>query len=118
MVKLRPEEEFFNAGLVRKRLGLKLDTLTEDLARHMRLGFVGGFVVISVEEDGPADLGGIKTGHVIQAIENQSPSTMVELARVVHGLKRGDRARLTVVIEKRSGNFIQRRQAVTEVTAR
>lgn len=118
MVKLRPEEEFFNAGLVRKRLGLKLDTLTEDLARHMRLGFVGGFVVISVEEDGPADLGGIKTGHVIQVIENQSPSTMVELARVVHGLKRGDRARLTVVIEKRSGNFIQRRQAVTEVTAR
>ena len=43
---------------------------------------------------------------------------MVELARILHGLQRGDLARLTVVIEKRSGNFIQRRQAVAEVAAR
>ena len=73
---------------------------------------------MSVEEDGPADLVGIKTGYVIQAVESQSPRTMVELARIVYGLRGGDRARLTVVIEKRSGNFIQRRQAVAEVKAR
>ncbi len=118
LLQLRPEEDFFNATLVRKRLGLTVDTLTEDLARRLRLGFAGGFVVMSVEEDGPADLAGLKTGYVIQAIENQSPRTMVELARIVHGLRRGDRARLTVVIEKRSGNFIQRRQAVAEVMVR
>ena len=118
LLQLRPEEDFFNATLVRKRLGLTVDTLTEGLARRLRLGFAGGFVVMSVEEDGPADLAGLKTEYVIQAIENQSPRTMVELARIVHGLRRGDRARLTVVIEKRSGNFIQRRQTVAEVMAR
>jgi len=118
LVQLKPEEDFFNAALVRKRLGMTVDTLTEDLARRLRLGFAGGFVVMSVEEDGPADLVGIKTGYVIQAVESQSPRTMVELARIVYGLRGGDRARLTVVIEKRSGNFIQRRQAVAEVKAR
>jgi serine protease Do len=97
---------------------MTVDTLTEDLARRLRLGFAGGFVVMSVEEDGPAGLAGLKTGYVIQAIENQSPRTMVELARIVYGLRGGDRARLTVMIEKRSGNFIQRRQAVAEVMAR
>jgi S1-C subfamily serine protease len=118
LLQLRPEEDFFNATLVRKRLGLTVDTLTEGLARRLRLGFAGGFVVMSVEEDGPADLAGLKTGYVIQSIENQSPRTMVELARIVYGLRGGDRARLTVMIEKRSGNFIQRRQAVAEVMAR
>ena len=118
LVQLKPEEDFFNAALVHKRFGMTVDTLTEDLARRLRLGFASGFVVMSVEEDGPADLAGIKTGHVIQAIESQSPRTMVELARIVYGLRGGDRVRLTVVIEKRSGNFIQRRQAVAEVTAR
>ncbi|MDP7010410.1 MAG: PDZ domain-containing protein, partial [Verrucomicrobiota bacterium] len=118
LVQLKPEEDFFNAALVHKRFGMTVDTLTEDLARRLRLGFASGFVVMSVEEDGPADLAGIKTGHVIQAIESQSPRTMVELARIVYGLRGGDRVRLTVVIEKRSGNFIQRRQAVAEVKAR
>jgi S1-C subfamily serine protease len=118
LMNLKPEKDFFNAILVRKCLGMTVDTLTEDLARRLRLGFAGGFVVMSVEEDGPADLAGLQKGYVIQSIENQLPRTMVELARIVHGLRRGDRARLTVVVEKRSGNFIQRRQAVTEVTVR
>ncbi len=118
LLQLKPEEDFFNATLVRKRLGMTVDTLTEDLARRLRLGFAGGFVVMSVEEDGPAGLAGLKTGYVIQAIENQSPRTMVELARIVYRLRGGDRARLTVMIEKRSGNFIQRRQAVAEVMVR
>ena len=118
LLQLKPEEDHFNAALVRKRLGMTVDTLTEDLARRLRLGFAGGFVVTTVEKDSPAALAGLQTGHVIQAIENQSPRTMMELARIVHGLRRGVRTRLTVVIEKRSGNFIQRRQAVAEVTAR
>ncbi|MBL68842.1 MAG: hypothetical protein CMO74_10415 [Verrucomicrobiales bacterium] len=117
-LRLRPEEDFFNATLVQRRLGFSLEPLTEALAKRLRLSFTGGFVVTEVEKNGPAHDAGLRTDHVVESINGQAPSTLVEFARQVNALRRGDRARLMVVIENRTGNFIQRRQAMAEVTAR
>jgi len=117
-LQLRPEEDFFNAVLVRKRLGINVDSLTENLARRLKLSFTGGFAIIEVDKDSPAEIAGLQRGHVIQSIDGQPSATIVDFARKVHNLQRDDRIQLTVITEKRSGNFIQRRQAIAELKAR
>ncbi|MBI3191923.1 MAG: trypsin-like peptidase domain-containing protein, partial [Pedosphaera parvula] len=52
--RLVPENKYFNAELIRKKLGMDVQELTRDLAETLQFNFYGGFIVSGVERTGPA----------------------------------------------------------------
>ena len=66
-MRLTPERDFFNAELVRQKLGLHVQELTRELAANMGFPFFGGFV-------GPASQ--VKKSRCAIAAPSRSTETM------------------------------------------
>jgi serine protease Do len=97
-VKLLPEQNVFNAKLVKQKLGMGVRQLNaQDIAR-LGLNIPAGFVVTEIERGSPADHAGFQQGLILEAIDNQIPDSMVTLARYVSGKRRGEAVRLTLIV--------------------
>ncbi len=64
-------------------LGVRIQTVTEELAEGLRLGKPRGALVASVTEGGPAEKGGILGGDVILEFDGRTVSDMRKLPRMV-----------------------------------
>ena len=64
-------------------LGVRIQTVTEELAEGLRLGKPRGALVASVTEDGPAEKGGILGGDVILEFDGREVSEMRKLPLMV-----------------------------------
>ncbi len=64
-------------------LGVRIQTVTEELAEGLRLPDESGALVASVTEDGPADEGGVKQGDVILEFDGRKVPDMRRLPRMV-----------------------------------
>jgi serine protease Do len=106
-VRLAPEESFFNADLIRRRLGL-----TVELNRNV------GFVVTDVEAQGPAAAAGIKREMLIRSIDGLTPDNMVSAARMIHARNKSDRLKLDLLVQQRRGPFVSLVTAKAEVVVR
>jgi len=115
---LLPEEKVFNSDLIQKRLGLTVRTLTQQLAEQLGLSFYGGYLITKVEAGSPAERAGLELGGVIQHVDGQPPSSLVALAKTIHGSPAGHPVKLGVVWEVRRGAFLQRRSGVATVKVR
>jgi serine protease Do len=85
----------------RGMLGVTVQQVTPDLARSLRLDAVGGALVSSVAEDGPAADAGVKRGDVITAINGQKLSDSNALRNHVAALGPKAKANLTIVRDGR-----------------
>jgi S1-C subfamily serine protease len=95
-LRLVEESAFFNNGLLRRRLGLTLRE-TE-----------GGFVVQSVEREGPAAEVKLQAGHYITTVDGQRIGDLVALAKLINSKAREDEVELGVVVLERSGFGVRR----------
>ncbi|RME93946.1 MAG: PDZ domain-containing protein [Verrucomicrobia bacterium] len=105
-VRLVPESEVFNAGLIRRRTGMELQELTPELARHLGLWGVRGLLVADVEPGSPADRLGIEPGHVLLGVDGQPADDLVRTARLLHGKAAGERVPVVLLISSRRGGII------------
>ena len=117
-VTMQPEEKVFNTKLIEQRLGLTVRPLSRAVAEQSGLSFFGGYLISSVEADGPADLAGLESGGVIREVNGLTPPNVVAFARMIRGLKRDEAVRLSVVWEVRRGTFLQRRSGMATLKAR
>ena len=104
-VRLTPERDFFNAELVRQKLGLHVQELTRELAAKMGFPFFGGFVVTDVDKDSPAAEAKLENFFVLRGVDNQPAGDLVELGRALHAKRSGDIARLNVIAPPKRGSF-------------
>jgi S1-C subfamily serine protease len=104
-VRLTPERDFFNAELVRQKLGLQVQELTRELAANLGFPFFGGFVVVEVDKNSPAAEAKLEKYFVIRGVENQPARDLVELGRALHAKKAGDTTRLNVIAPPKRGAF-------------
>ncbi|MBM3828929.1 MAG: PDZ domain-containing protein [Verrucomicrobia bacterium] len=104
-VRLTPERDFFNADLVRQKIGLHVQELTRELAANLSFPFYGGFVVAEVDKDSPAAEAKMEKYFVIRGVDNQPMRDLVELGRALHAKKPGDSARLNVIAPPKRGSF-------------
>ncbi len=104
-VQLTPERDFFNADLVRQKLGAKVSELTRELAASMGFPFFGGFVITDVDKDSPAAEAKLEKFFVLQGVDNQPVRDLVELGRVLHAKRTGDTVRLNLVAPPKRGSF-------------
>ena len=64
-------------------LGVRIQTVTDDLAESLGLDDTSGALVASVSEDSPASTAGIEAGDVILTFDSKSVETMRRLPRIV-----------------------------------
>lgn len=104
-VRLTPERDFFNADLVRKKLGLQVQELTREVAASLGFPFFGGWLVADVDKDSPAAEARLEKYFVVRGVDNQPARDLVELGRLLHAKRPGDTAKLHVVAPPKRGSF-------------
>ncbi|MDX1424698.1 MAG: PDZ domain-containing protein, partial [Kiloniellales bacterium] len=77
-------EQLRDHGRVRRGwLGVRIQTVTDELAEGLRLDSASGALVASVTEGGPAEAAGIEQGDVILRFDGQEVGEMRKLPRMV-----------------------------------
>ncbi len=87
-------------SVARGRLGVGIQDVDKDLAESFGLQKPSGALVSYVEEDGPADDGGIQVGDIILEFDGKEVQTSAELPHIVGRTKPGSRV---VVVVLRDG---------------
>jgi serine protease Do len=82
-------------------LGVRIQSLTEDLAPSFGAKEGEGVLVADVMPGGPAEAGGLRSGDVILEFEGQPTTEVPDLQRVVADTVPGTAARVTVLREGR-----------------
>ncbi len=82
-------------------LGVRIQTVTKDIADVEKLDEPRGALVASVAENSPSDKGGIKAGDIILEFDGQKINEMSELPRIVAETEVGKKVNLKVWRNKR-----------------
>ncbi len=77
-------------------LGVRIQPLTEGIARALDLKRTAGALVAGVESGSPAEKAGIRSGDVILTVGGQPVDQFRDLARIVAGLERGKVAKVAL----------------------
>ena len=104
-LRLIEEAKHFDAGLIRKRLGVVIEA-TES-----------GLVVTSVDGDGPAARR-LQPGMFIASVDGQPALELVPLARALNARPAGEAVELGVSVFRRMGPFLRRQDGAVRVTLR
>lgn len=117
-VRQMPEKLFFNADLVRKKIGASVQTLTPELAR--RLGLIGteGLFVAEVDRLGPAANAELRRGMVITSVDGQSTDDIVVVAKKLHAKGRGDKLHCELLVPVQRGNYVRLTPATVDLVVR
>ncbi|HJV50890.1 MAG TPA: Do family serine endopeptidase [Noviherbaspirillum sp.] len=75
--------------VVRGRIGVQLQELTQDIASSLGLKETTGALVAAVQRGGPADKAGIKPGDVVVSFNSQPVKTTADFARLIGDTKPG-----------------------------
>jgi serine protease Do len=125
-VRLVRESTFFNSDLVRRKIGLKVDELTPQVASRLGLGDKRGVIINDVEEGSPAAEAGLQKNMIITTVDGQvtwhdrqpAPS-YVPVAKALYAKAKGDKSQFEVIVPVRIGRSgIQFHQAKVEVVVR
>jgi serine protease Do len=84
------------AGQEQGRLGLTVEDITPEVARHLNLPSTMGALVAEVRPGSPADNAGIRPGDVVRGINQTTVNSAADLAGATRNLKSGDTVRLRV----------------------
>jgi serine protease Do len=106
-LRLVPEASVFNADLIRKKLGLTVETNSY------------GFVIDEVETNSPAANAGLTPNTLIWAVDRQTPpDTIAGFAKLLYAKRKGDSVLLHVLNVERNGGFNILRRNVVELVSR
>lgn len=83
-------------------LGISVQEITPELARHLRLSDPGGVVVTQVEPGSGADEAGVKKGDILREVNGQSIRSLVDYRAALSKVKKGSIVRLLVKRQDRN----------------
>lgn len=86
----------------RARIGVTIQDVSEELAKAFGMAKPAGALVNSVEDEGPADKGGIKAGDIILKFNGRNVASSSDLPRLVSSAKPGSKAAIQVWRDKKT----------------
>jgi serine protease DegQ len=96
-------EQIIQSGSVtRGWVGIEVQDLSPELAESFNLNTVEGALIAGVLKGGPADVGGIRPGDILLAINNKKVTNSASLLNLIAALKPGVQAQLTVSRKQQS----------------
>lgn len=117
-VRLIPEQDVFNASLLRQKLGVIAQEVSAESAARLDLPTTEGVLITAVEKNSPAAQANLARGHVIRALDGQVPKGIKEAARLLYPRKAGDTVEVTVVVSRVRGHYVQIYPAKVSVSVR
>jgi S1-C subfamily serine protease len=117
-VQMTPEKDVFNAELIRKKTGLALQELTEDLAASLKIGKVDGLLVSGVDKESPASKANIDHGMIVTSIDGRNYTDVISAAKALSAKNKGDKVSVEILYARQRGFFIQYQQATVELTVK
>jgi S1-C subfamily serine protease len=117
-VRMVPEKQFFNAELIRKRLGLSLQELTPELAQSFGFARVEGLLVAGVDAGSMAESAEIRRGMVISRIDGEPSTSVLATAKRLYSRAKGEKMQLDVIYPRRRGPFLELVQSAVELKLR
>jgi serine protease DegQ len=96
------EQIILEGGVVRGWVGIEVQDLTPELAESFNLDKTEGALIAGVLKGGPADLGGVRPGDILLAVNGSTVTDSSSLLNMIAALKPGDKARLTVARKNQS----------------
>ncbi|MBL9134611.1 MAG: trypsin-like peptidase domain-containing protein [Verrucomicrobiales bacterium] len=106
-IRLVAETAVFNADYLRRRLGLTVEKVPDDIRVQLRLNLNGALLVSTVDRGGPAERAGIARGQIITAVDGQAPGDAVSLGRSIHRRRSGDSLTIDLISARRRGMLLQ-----------
>jgi serine protease Do len=104
-VRLVPEKTVFNSSVIQEKLGLNVEPLTPETAARFAVDASDGFLITSVDRNGPAGAKHLTSGMALLAVDDQSAADVTALAKLLYGKRKGDSVRLDLVVLQRAGDF-------------
>jgi S1-C subfamily serine protease len=106
-LRLIEESDFFNNEYLSSRAGLKVAPVRG-----------GGFVVQSVDANGPAAAAGLKRGHLIRGLDRTEFPDVVALARYVFSRPKGETVEVGVLVDQRTALGVYRQAGIATLKLR
>ena len=106
-LRLIEESDFFNNEYLSSRAGLKVAPVRG-----------GGFVVQSVDANGPAAAAGLKRGHLIRGMDRTEFPDVVALARYVFSRPKGETVEVGVLVDQRTALGVYRQAGIATLKLR
>ena len=116
-MKLLPEKTFFNAELIRKKIGASLQEMTPDLAESMGLN-MRGLLISGVDRGTTAADAELQRGMLITTMDGQAVTDIRTAAKHLYTKSKGDKVALDIVMPRHRGAFIQYLQGRVELAIR
>ena len=82
-------------------LGMTVSTMTKELASRLNISETEGIVVVSVQEDGPADKADVQEGDLILEIDHKPIKTLEDYHAQIKKVKKGET--IPLLIKRRRG---------------
>jgi serine protease DegQ len=99
-------EQIIKSGSVtRGWVGVEVQDLSPELAESFSLKNAEGALIAGVLKGGPADVGGVRPGDILLAVNGQAVTDSASLLNLIAALKPGEAARLTVARKQQSLNL-------------
>lgn len=106
-VRLLAETAVFNSDYLRRRLGLTVEKVPDDIRAQLRLNLNGALLVSTVDRGGPAERAGLTRGQIITAVEGQTPGDPVAFGRALNRRRAGENITVDLVTARRRGMLLQ-----------
>lgn len=87
------------------RIGVKVQSLTEQLGEYFGVEEGQGALITEVEEDMPAKKAGLKAGDVVVEADGEDIDDTGDLVEVISQKEEGDKVKLTVMRDRSSRSF-------------
>lgn len=86
-----------NGKVTRGRIGVVIQSVTQDLAESFGLKTPQGAIVSQVEKDGPAAKAGLQEGDIITAVNGKTIDDSVDMPVIIGSMAPGSTAKLSVI---------------------
>jgi serine protease Do len=104
--------------LVRHRLGLTVLEITPQAAAGLGVSPGEALFIDDVEKGSPAERAEIQRGCLLAAVDNQNAASLRNVAEVLTNKKKGDSVRLSLVLPRRLGAYVQLQQGTVDLETR
>lgn len=112
------EQSYFNAELVRKKLGLQVEELSAASAARIGLDIEGGLLVNAVDQRTQAAQVNLQRGMILTSLDGQKVTRIGRAAKLLHARATGDAVQLELLVPLRRGRFIEVQTGKVELKVR
>jgi S1-C subfamily serine protease len=112
-----PESSFFNAELIRRKIGVVVEELEREQGSGRRTQ-VAGLLVTGVDHGSPAARANLQPHFILEAIDGRPATDVTTAAKILYAKKKAQKAELALIIPRQRGNLTLGYQTTVEVTVR